>query len=155
MKKFVAIALFAIAPLLAAAAPSQDVISETMSDGLSVRTRSLDARGVLTESTCVSSSQGAQALQHCVSRSTRLNAAQRKDVYSQMQMAQQALTSLALFRAETQSRSQGVSRSMDQVGQGSDQFSSSMKLSAASHSLSESMAAELSKSQRAIGPKND
>jgi hypothetical protein len=122
MNKFVALALLAVSPLLAVAAPSQDVISESMSDGASMRTRSLDAQGVLTESVCLTGVEGDRTLQHCVSQRTQLSKARARDIASQMSMAQSVLVHNSVFRGRSDSKSDSETRG----GQSSMQMGASV-----------------------------
>lgn len=98
MKKHFASIVFAMLPLFAIAASPQDVLTETVTDGQIVNSRSLTANGVLTESTCmtaVSTPEG-NSRQKCTIRQKKLSTAEARDLQSQM------MASYSDFRQQAQ-----------------------------------------------------
>ncbi len=111
MNKLFAIAVLALSPLFAVAAQPESVMSESVTDGHTVRTRSLNDRGVLTESTCTVSVDAGAALQHCVSRSTKLSPKQQVALARDMHSAQQEMmASYYAERSALKSYSESVGR---------------------------------------------
>lgn len=98
MNKLIAVAVLALSPLFAFAAQPESAMTESVTDGHTVRTRSLSDRGVLTESTCVVNVVDGSTQQHCVSRSAKLSPKQQVALLQDMQSAQQGM--LASYYAE-------------------------------------------------------
>lgn len=88
MKKIIAATLFAaVSTLVFADESSHPVLSESVSDGKTINTRSLASNGLLTESSCTVPLKSSPELQHCVSRHILLSEEAREKYAAEMSQA--------------------------------------------------------------------
>lgn len=142
---FVVVSLFSSLSFAA----STDVSTESITRGNTTQTRALTGSGVLTESTCVKSTQGSDTLSHCVSQQTRLSAKQTAAMqasFASISGGMQAESEQASIQrqfsdsaSKTQSSTSSISQSR-RVGSGLDVALASTM----AHSVSESVSSSKS-----------
>jgi hypothetical protein len=160
MKKLFVLALAVLFSSIAFAASPTQVMTLMSAEGNSVRTRSLDNLGTLTDSVCKSSSRGNAALHQCVTQTAKLTKKEAAAMYEYMNVAQAALMSsdgesVSKSSSEGSGYANSNSDVMSNVGTTMGGHSSSMNGISVGYSLSKSNAMSQSVSSGVSRTMND